>query len=173
VSQHLFEEAGKVLDMAPKKSWGTKEFAFTKMMLCGECGSGITAEEKHKKLKDGSIRTYVYYRCCHAKDINCKDGSIREDELLERMLEIIDTVDLDQLGMKHKLQDEVSRYEKFTTGVLGQESQQKMPKVEIKMYAKYILKEGKMEEKRELLSCLRSKLVLKSGIISLGETTEK
>ena len=53
VSQRLFEEAGKVLDMAPKKAWGTKEFAFTKMIICGACGSGITAEEKHKKLKDG------------------------------------------------------------------------------------------------------------------------
>ncbi len=173
VSQRLFEEAGKVLDMAPKKAWGTKEFAFTKMIICGACGSGITAEEKHKKLKDGSIKKYVYYRCCHAKDINCKDGSIREDELIERLLEIIDTVDLDQLGMKHKLQEEVARYEKFTTGVLGQASQKKMPKVEIKMYAKYILREGKMEEKRELLNCLRNKIVLKSGRISVEQNSPK
>ncbi len=173
VPQHLFEEAGKVLDMAPKKAWGTKEFAFTKMMLCGQCGSGITAEEKHKKMKDGSIRKYVYYRCCHSKDKDCKDGSIREDELVERLLEIIETVDLDQLGMKHKLQEEVARYEKFTTGVLGQTSQQKMPKVEIKMYAKYILQQGKMEEKRELLSCLRSKLILKEGHVKVAEKQEK
>ena len=173
VPQHLFEEAGKVLDMAPKKAWGTKEFAFTKMMLCGQCGSGITAEEKHKKMKDGSIRKYVYYRCCHAKDINCKDGSIREDELLERLLEIIDTVDLDKLGMKQRLEEEVARYEKFTTGVLGQTSQQKMPKVEIRMYAKYILQQGKMEEKRELLSCLKSKLVLKEGKVSVAEKAGK
>ncbi len=173
VSQHLFEEAGKVLDMAPKKVWGTKEFAFTKMMVCGQCGSGITAEEKHKKMKDGSIRKYVYYRCCHAKDINCKDGSIREDELLERLMEIIDTVDLDKLGMKQQLQEEVARYEKFTTGVLGQAVGGTMPKVDIKTYAKYILQQGKMEEKRELLSCLKSKLVLKDGKVTVAEKASK
>jgi hypothetical protein len=164
----LFEEAGKVLDMAPKKVWGTKEFAFTRMMLCGNCTSGITAEEKHKKLKDGSIRKYVYYRCCHAKDHDCKQPSIREDELLESLMAIIDTVDLDKIGMKHKLQEEVSRYEKFTTGVLGQSVGKKMPKVEIRAYAKYLLQNGKIEEKRELLNCLRNKITLTDGKVALA-----
>lgn len=172
VSQKLFEEVGRVLDMAPKKQWGSKEFAFTRMMLCGGCGSGITAEEKHKKMKDGSIRKYVYYRCCHARDLSCKEASIREDELLESMLAIIDSVDLDKLGMKQKLQEEVARYEKFTTGVLGQAVGATMPKVDIKTYAKYILQSGKMEEKRELLSCLKSKLLLKDGKVTVGEIEE-
>jgi DNA invertase Pin-like site-specific DNA recombinase len=35
-----------------------KEFAFTKMMTCGLCGSGITADEKFKKLKDGTMNRY-------------------------------------------------------------------------------------------------------------------
>lgn len=169
VSQRLFEEAGKVLDMAPKKAWGTKEFAFTRMMLCGGCGSGITAEEKNKRMKDGSVRKYVYYRCCHARDINCKEASIREDELLEAMLMIIDSVDLDKLGMKQRLQEEVARYEKFTTGVLGQVMGAAMPKVDIKTYAKYILQSGKMEEKRELLACLKSKLLLTGGKVTVQE----
>lgn len=173
VSQKLFEEAGKVLDMAPKKAWGTKEFAFTKMMLCGNCGSGITAEEKHKKMKDGSIRKYVYYRCCHAKDLTCKEASIREDELLESLLTIIDTVDLDKIGMKHRLQEEVSRYEKFTTGVLGQAVGNTMPKVEIRTYAKYLLQNGKIEEKRELLNCLRNKITLTEGKITLAKEAKE
>jgi hypothetical protein len=34
-----------------------KEFAFTKMMLCGLCGSGISADEKFKKNpKNGTVR---------------------------------------------------------------------------------------------------------------------
>jgi site-specific DNA recombinase len=31
------------------------EFAFTKLMTCGLCGSGISAEEKYKQLKDGTV----------------------------------------------------------------------------------------------------------------------
>lgn len=173
VPQHLFEAAGKVLDMAPKKAWGTKEFAFTRMMLCGNCGSGITAEEKHKRMKDGSTRKYVYYRCCHAKNHDCKQPSIREDELLESLMTIIDTVDLDKIGMKKKLQEEVSRYEKFTTGVLGRETSEKMPRVEIRAYAKYLLQNGKIEEKRELLNCLRNKITLTEGKITLAKEAKE
>ena len=69
--------------------------------------------------------------------------------------------------MKKKLQEEVSRYEKFTTGVLGQAAGAKMPRVEIRTYAKYLLQNGKIEEKRELLNCLRNKITLANGKISL------
>ena len=42
----------------------TKEFAFTKLMTCGLCGSGITADEKFKKQQNGNVHRYVYYGCC-------------------------------------------------------------------------------------------------------------
>jgi DNA invertase Pin-like site-specific DNA recombinase len=45
-----------------------KEFAFTKLMTCGLCGSGICADEKFKKLKDGSINRHVYYGCTKSKN---------------------------------------------------------------------------------------------------------
>ena len=38
-----------------RSSFGTKEFAFTRMIACGLCGSGIVADEKFKKLKDGGV----------------------------------------------------------------------------------------------------------------------
>lgn len=173
VPQHLFEEVGKVLDLAPKKAWGTKEFAYTKMMICGGCGSGVTAEEKHKTLKDGSIKKYIYYVCCDSKTHTCREPSIREDVLLEQLLAIIDTIDLDKAGMKKKLQEEVSRYERFSSGILGQTMGMKVPKVDVRAYAKYLLKDGKAEEKRELLNCLRNKITLKDGAITLQKEAEK
>ena len=36
-----------------------KEFAFTKVMTCGLCGSGITADEKFKKQKNGNVHRDV------------------------------------------------------------------------------------------------------------------
>ncbi|MDD5751236.1 MAG: recombinase family protein [Candidatus Peribacteraceae bacterium] len=173
VSQHLFEEVGKVLDLAPKKAWGTKEFAYTKMMICGGCGSGVTAEEKHKTLKDGSIKKYIYYVCCDSKTHTCREPSIREDVLLEQLLALIDTIDLDKAGMKKKLQEEVSRYERFSSGILGQTMGMKVPKVDVRAYAKYLLKDGKAEEKRELLNCLRNRLTLKNGTVTLQKEAEK
>lgn len=40
--------------------------------------------------------------------------------------------------------------------------------VNIRNYAKYILKQGSISEKRELLGCLKSKLFLASKVVSLA-----
>jgi site-specific DNA recombinase len=162
VSKELFEEVQKLLDIGPKPAWGSKDFTFIRMMVCGGCGSGITAEEKHKKIKDGSVRRYVYYRCTHAKNLHCKEPSIREDELIQQLSEIIDDIDLDTIGMQAKLEDEISRYQKFTRGVLGQKTKTDSPEIDVKTYAKYILQEGTKEERRELLGCLKDRLTLKN-----------
>jgi len=39
--------------------------------------------------------------------------------------------------------------------------------IDIRNYAKYVLREGKDVEKRELLGCLKSKIELKNKIITL------
>lgn len=60
----------------------SKEFAFTKLMTCGLCGSGISAEEKYKQLKDGTAAKYIYYGCSRAKDRYCKNQYMREEDLI-------------------------------------------------------------------------------------------
>ena len=167
VTEELFGEVQKLLDLVQKPEWVSKDFAFTKLMTCGGCGSGITAEEKRKKNKDGSVRRYVYYRCTHTKDLHCKEPSIREEELIKQLSELIDTIDFDTLGMKAKLEEEVARYQKFTRGVLGQKTKANAPEIDLKIYAKYILQEGTREERRELLGCLKDRLTLKDQQIRL------
>ena len=66
-----------------------KEFAFTKLFTCGYCGSGISAEEKYKQLKDGTHARYIYYSCSRARDRHCKNKYIREEELITELLKII------------------------------------------------------------------------------------
>ena len=171
VTQELFDEVQKLLAHGPKPVWGSKSdnFAFTKMMTCGACNSGITAEEKHKKLADGALRRYVYYRCTHSKDLHCKEPSIREEQLIEQLAEMIDKIDLDTIGMKAKLADEENRYQKFTRGVLGQKTKTAAQEIDVKTYAKYILQEGTKEERRELLGCLKDRITMKEGKITLAK----
>ena len=162
ISEKMFEQARQRLEVAPKSKPGTKEFDFIQLIKCGACGSGVCAEEKFKSLKNGGKNRYVYYHCTKGADRNCKELYIREEDLVEQLLQLIDKLNINQLGAKKQLQDEIARYERFTRGVLGKEvSQSKKTKVEIKDYAKYVLKNGTREEKRELLSCLKTKLYLK------------
>ncbi|MBU1993015.1 zinc ribbon domain-containing protein [Patescibacteria group bacterium] len=150
---------------------GSKEFAFTKLITCGYCGAGITADEKFKKLKDGSVNRHVYYSCSKRWKNDCKCGHINEEELIEQLSEILDTVKLDKIGVREKIEKEIGRYRKFQMGMLGinEKENQKAKDIDIRNYAKYILREGEIFEKRELLSCLRSKLILKNKLLTLQE----
>jgi hypothetical protein len=51
--------------------------------------------------------------------------------------------------------------------MLGKKENIKVADLEIRNYAKYILKEGTNAEKRELLGCFKSKISLKEKIIIL------
>lgn len=151
-----------------------KEFAFTRMITCGLCGSGVTADEKFKKLKDGTLARYVYYGCTKFKDKFCECGYIREEELTEQLTEIFDTVSLDEIGMKERIKTEIQAHNEFQESVLGRAVKEKVKikDIDIRNYAKHILRKRPVYEKRELLSNLRSRLVLKDKKLSLVITAE-
>jgi len=139
------------------------------MFKCGACGSGICAEEKFKHQKNGNTHRYVYYHCNKFKDRHCKEGAIREENLIEQLLEIIDKIDIDEIGAKEKIEREINKYRKFSYSVLGKttEFDRSVKEADIRSYAKYILANGTKDEKREILGCIQSKIELKNKRVSL------
>ncbi|PIU75034.1 MAG: hypothetical protein COS76_02955 [Candidatus Portnoybacteria bacterium CG06_land_8_20_14_3_00_39_12] len=144
----------------------SKEFAFTKLIKCGYCGSGISADEKFKKLKNGGVNRHVYYFCTKARNIDCKNPAINETNLINELVELMDKIDLDELGVKSKVEQEMIRLNRFKA-MLGEKEKSGNIDVNSRDYAKYLLKEGTLVEKRELLSFLKSKLILKDRRILL------
>jgi DNA invertase Pin-like site-specific DNA recombinase len=170
ISKTLFDQVQEKIKIQNTRESGmqSKEFAFTKLMTCGLCGSGITADEKYKKQKNGNVHRYVYYGCTKHNDKNCKCGYINEDDLVEQLVEMMDWIEFNEIGMRKKIKEEIERHKKFQSGLLGEkESKIKVKNVEVRNYAKYILREGQMHEKRELLTCLRSKITLAGKRISI------
>ena len=129
----------------------------------------MTADEKFKKLKDGSVNRYVYYGCTKFKDKNCPCGYIREEDLIEQLANIIDTISLDEIGMKDQIKKAIEQHQEFQESVIGKMSKEKIKvkDIDIRSYAKHILRKRSIWEKRELLSNLRSKLILKDKKIKL------
>lgn len=163
ITKELFEQVQVRLSVHPKTKPGTKEFDFTRLLKCGSCGSGVTAEEKFKRYKDDTIRRYVYYHCNRCRDMHCPEKYIREELLIEQLFKVIDKISLNKITTQEKLIKEMERYNRFNLNVLKQnpDKKTKIPKVDIRNYAKYVLAEGSRDEKRELLSCLKTKLYLK------------
>lgn len=167
ITKELFDKAQEQLkrDKIVRQS---REFAFTKLMLCGLCGSGISAEEKYKQLKDGSVVKYIYYGCGRSKDRHCKNPYLREEELTEQLIKIMDQIDLNQTGVQHKFEEELKRYNKFNRGVLGIRNQIKDHEaLDLRTYAKYILRDGTNEEKRELMGCFKSQIKIRKHIVTI------
>jgi DNA invertase Pin-like site-specific DNA recombinase len=168
ITKELFEKVQEQLkrDQIQREN---REFAFTKLLTCGLCSSGITACEKFKKLKDGTVAKYIYYGCTRSRNLNCKCGYTREEELIKQLIAIMDEIDINEIGIRHKFEQEIERFKKFQRSILGINNNEKISvkEIDIREYAKYILREGNTIEKRELLGCMRSQLIIKDKVVSI------
>ncbi len=161
----LVQEKIKSQTLEPRSS--QKEFAFTKIMTCGLCGSGITADEKFKKQKNGNTHRYVYYKCTRIRNSDCPCGFINEEDLVLQLQDLIDDLQIQTVPMKEKITSEVQRFKKFEQMLLGSKTPVAVKDIDIRNYAKFILIEGTMDEKREFMRCLKSEIVLNKKKISL------
>jgi len=167
ITQELFEKVQNQLkrDQIVREN---REFSFTKLFTCGLCGSGVSAGEKFKPLKDGTTARYIYYGCTRARDKNCKNQYIREEDLVVELLKIIDQMNVNELGIRIKFEEEIKRFNKFQRMVLGAKAKpDNETEVDLRTFAKYILQEGGLSEKRELMGNLRSRLIYQDKIVRL------
>ena len=95
----------------------------------------------------------------------------RKKSFVIHSLKIFDQININELGMKTKLEDEIRRFSHFQRTVFGSDGTQEADEAEvnIRAYAKYLLRQGSISEKRELLGNLRSRLVYLNKRITLLE----
>ena len=121
-----------------------------------------------RNLKSGGINRHVYYGCSRSKDRNCKREYINEKDLIKQFEKLIDRIDIDETGIREKIKEEVSRFKKFQQSILGIKEEITVADVDMRNYAKYVLREGKNIEKRELLVNLKSTLILEDKEITIA-----
>ncbi len=174
ITKELFD---KVREEMKKKKRATriykKDFAYTHLIKCGLCGSSVTAEEKFKALKDGTIMRYVYYGCSRTKDHHCPMTYIREEDLIKSLCEIVDELSINELGVRGQMDMDVNRMYRFHRDVIGDPGgfeSKELGDIDIKKYMKFLLKDGNIYEQRHVLVNLKSKLILKDGKISVDKT---
>ena len=172
ITKEVYDQVQQVMKCAPRALPGTHEFAFTRIFKCGACGSGISADQKVKRLKDGSTKRYVYYGCMKRWMTGCKQPYIREEELLNQLYKMIDKVDIDELAAVERIKQEIERLTKMISSLGGHLATAKvaeiMPDIDVYACAKYILKEGTKEEKRDLIQHINSQMSLRDGVIALA-----
>lgn len=69
--------------------------------------------------------------------------------------------------MRDKITAEVKRYKQFQQMLLASEAKIAVKDIDIRNYAKFILQEGGVEEKRDFLRCLKSSILLSHKSVSI------
>lgn len=169
ITKELFEHCQRQLNLWVRYRKRHRTFDFTRIMKCGNCDSGITAHEKHKVLKNGNINSYIYYNCTKSKDLTCRERFIEEQNLVQQLLKMIESVDINEINVSQNLRDEIERYYNFQK--LFEWDVQKKKNIEkqvgIRDYMKYLLREWTRDEKREVLSYIKSNIYVKNKLVIL------
>lgn len=100
--------------------------------------------------------------CGKSKNRDCKGCYLEEKLLIEQFQKLIDTIDLHDISIKEKIKKDITRIKKFQQTLLGITQDIQIQEIDLKNYAKFILKDGEIEEKRELLGCFNGKIILKN-----------
>jgi len=152
----------------------TREFPFTGMIKCWECGCSITAEIKKKHIKTtGETRYYTYYHCTKKRrKAQCTQKTVRKVDLEKQISEILDSVEIIPdfkdwavNTIKDKYEDEVGlkiqQSENINKTILSEEQQ-------LKKLTQVLLKELITDEEYET-----EKSVLKQKITRLKDKRDK
>ena len=163
ITRELFAAVQQKMTVAPKSRPGTKQFDYIKLLKCGRCGSGITAQDKFKKHKKSGLTVrYIYYHCTQGRDFYCPEPYIREEKLVEALLRLLDRLTIEDIESKEALHNELDKFRRLSSAVLGYGDPGQEPEINLYNFAKYILTEGTRAEKRALISCLEQTIYLKN-----------
>lgn len=94
ITKREYDKIQIILGDKGKRRPANKEFAYTGLIRCGECGCAITAEEKVKKQKNGNIHRYIYYHCTRKKGDCSQRSWIRVEDLEEQISTILENIEI-------------------------------------------------------------------------------
>ena len=169
ISKELFNIVReRIADIVPddKAAWGSKKFPFKHLFYCGACGSRLTVEEHFKQLTDGTKRRHIYYRCTKStKDPNCKELSIKADDIISQILAMVDHGDFDDIEPTEQLFKRIESYKRVTSQLIKDHGIVATERAHFKNYASYILRQGTLAEQDGFIRGLNLALFVQNKII--------
>ena len=141
---------------------GSKTFAFKGLLTCGKCGSAITAEEKHKILKDGTFRRHVYYSCAKGKDRNCDQKYVNEKDLIEQFKKYINEHE-SEIKVSFQIQRQIVEHQKLLLYYLPKYGIETDKIKSLQSYADYVLSSPNQKFMTEFIEGIQVKFSLQNG----------
>lgn len=88
ITPEEFQRVQQLLGRKEKTRYQTKQFAYSGIIRCGECGCMIVGEEKSKMVvSTGELQSYTFYHCSKKRpDTMCSQKKYLREEQLERLI---------------------------------------------------------------------------------------
>ena len=167
ITKQLFDKVQKRFKSMPKGRTTEKIFNYSGTMICGDCGSTITAVRKRKTLSNGKCKDYTYYVCSRYTRHSCKEQPIEESALTKQLINIMDGVSLDKFLLRTEYEYEVDRIHKMSEQLGNSYNKKAKEKLDIRSQMKYVVENGSREDKIRLLKNLGQKISLLSKELTL------
>ena len=171
ITKEMFDEVQRKLYIPFKKAkWGTKIFTYKDFFKCATCGSSITAEDRNRKRKFRPPVYHVYYHCSRQKDYNCPEPYVPEDKLVKELLRYINFTIIAHpqlVKLTSQVKCYMEEYKKLRENILLQQDIDPDQKpMDVFEYAKYALRSGPIQEKREIVKAFGRRLYIHNQFIS-------
>jgi DNA invertase Pin-like site-specific DNA recombinase len=164
ISKELFDKVQKRFVVPEKAKWGSKEFPFRRFLKCAGCGAAVVGEEKIKHCGDGSVRRHVYYHCSRQVDYDCDEPYVREDRIVEGLLDQASNFRLDTSMAEKGLIKAVNDF-----GAIAQVLEVELKESDLfYRYVQYVLKGGSEADMARLVHNLRLDLVVSNRKVLLA-----
>lgn len=156
ITKELYDQAQKELGTFKRAGIPVKDFAFKSIFTCYSCGSSICGEERNRRLTNGRSRKHIYYHCTRGKNKNCRESYISEKGFVKLFVNKIDQLKDEQVIIPERLKEGMSDYKKIAKDTLYFNTDKFDDDIEIsnKDYAKYVLMQGSMTAKKDLITTL-------------------
>ncbi len=163
IEKWLFDKVQKKLITSKKAKWGSIFFLFKHAFKCAYCGANFVGEQKVKRLKSGTKRTYTYYRCSRQIDPNCEEPYVNENELIGELINYVGLIENKRdsnLYLNSMIRGRMDKYTKLRESLLASKDIHISEKVTFTEYLKYTLYNGTKEEKLEAVETLKLPLFI-------------
>ncbi len=166
ITKEQFLEVRKRLATYEKSKWGAKTFYFSRLLKCGNCGSGVCGEEHVRQRKAGPKR-YVYYKCTKwGGKQSCKELYINEKNLIDTLVNMVHELKETDLKLDSKIKRQITLLNEMNnqSGI-----KRKLTPLD---YIRQVLTNGNGREKSRILRCLKGQLYLQNGVVYLAENDD-
>lgn len=170
ISKEMFEKVREKLVVPKKLKWGSKIFTYKGLLKCANCKASVIGEDKYRKRLNNEPKYHIYYHCSRQVDPTCKEPYVSEEELSKSLLKFINFMYIahpHDLVLTEKIRKGLEEFKRMREAILlNEDVDPDITPWDIRDYARYVIGNKNIEEKRELFNLFKFPLFLKNGNIT-------